>query len=74
MTRPSEPLLRWLRARIDTAGHSPASLADKLGRPRGEVRRILTGAESAVQYLAFECEGSKFRTWSAYPQRWCPTK
>lgn len=45
MSRPSEPLLRWLRARIDAAGHSPASLADKLGRPRVEVRRILTGAE-----------------------------
>jgi len=45
MSRPSDPVLRWLRARIDAVGHSPASLAERLGRPRAEVRRILVGAE-----------------------------
>lgn len=44
MSRPSEPLLRWLRARIDARGENTASLAQKLGRPKGEVRRLLTGS------------------------------
>lgn len=45
MTRPSEPLLRWLRQQMDARGDNTATVAAKLGRPRGEVRRLLTGAE-----------------------------
>lgn len=45
MTRPSEPLLRWLREQIDARGHNTASVAAKLGAPRAHVRKVLAGAE-----------------------------
>lgn len=45
MSRPSEPLLRWLRRQIDARGHNTATLAEALGRPRSELRRALTGAD-----------------------------
>lgn len=45
MTRPSDPLLKWLRAQLDSRGMNTASLATKLGMPRADVRRVLTGAE-----------------------------
>lgn len=44
MSRRSEPLLRWLRERLDARGENTASLALRLDRPRAEVRRLLTGA------------------------------
>ncbi len=45
MSRPSEPLLRWLRERVAQEGHTTASLAEALQRSRGDVRRLLTGEE-----------------------------
>jgi plasmid maintenance system antidote protein VapI len=45
VSRPSEPLLRWLRKQIDAREENTSSLAQKLGRPKAEVRRILTGAD-----------------------------
>lgn len=45
MSRPSEPLLRWLRHQIDARGENTASLAARLGRPRADLRRVLTGSE-----------------------------
>lgn len=44
MDSPSAPLLRWIRQRIDAEGHSTASIAEALKRPRAEVRRLLSGA------------------------------
>ncbi len=44
MSTASEPLLRWLRARMDARGENTASLASALGRSRGEVRRLMTGS------------------------------
>jgi hypothetical protein len=38
-------LLRWLRQQVETRGHNTASLADQLGRPRAELRKLLTGVE-----------------------------
>jgi len=45
LSRPSEPLLRWLRQQIDARGENTASLATRIGRPRGELRKVLTGVE-----------------------------
>ncbi len=45
MSRPSEPLLRWLRKQIDARGENTSGLALKLGRPKAELRKLLTGAE-----------------------------
>lgn len=45
MSRPSEPLLRWLRAQIDQRKENTASLAGKIGMDRGELRRVLQGNE-----------------------------
>jgi hypothetical protein len=45
VSRPSEPVLRWLRRQIDAKGENTASIAAKLGRPRQELRKVLSGAE-----------------------------
>jgi hypothetical protein len=44
VSRPSEPVLRWLRRQIDVKGENSASIASKLGRPKQEVRKLLEGA------------------------------
>lgn len=46
MSRPSDPLLRWLRQQVDAAGLTVAALATRLDRPRADVRRVLSGAEA----------------------------
>lgn len=38
-------MLRWLRQQIDRRGENTSSLALKLGRPKTDVRKVLTGAE-----------------------------
>ncbi len=45
MSRPSDALLRWLRRQLDAQGLNTASLAGRLGRPRAEVRKLLSGSE-----------------------------
>jgi hypothetical protein len=45
LSRPSEPLLKWLRQQVDARGENTASLATRVGRPRAELRRVLTGVE-----------------------------
>jgi transcriptional regulator with XRE-family HTH domain len=45
MTRPSAPLLEWLRDMLKQKGLNTAHLADASGLPRARVRKILSGAE-----------------------------
>ncbi|MEQ1500574.1 MAG: hypothetical protein ABMB14_00015 [Myxococcota bacterium] len=45
MGRPSDPVLKWLRALVDSRGLNTASVAQKSGLPRARIRKILTGAE-----------------------------
>lgn len=45
MSRPSDALLKWLRTKLDERGLKTATLAEKLGRGRAEVRKLLTGKE-----------------------------
>lgn len=45
MGRPSDPVLKWLRALIDGRKLNTAALAEKSGLPRARLRRILTGNE-----------------------------
>lgn len=48
MSRPSDPMLAWLRKLVDTKGLNTAQLAEKCGLPRARVRKVLTGAESML--------------------------
>ena len=45
MTRPSAPLLDWLRDMLKQKGLNTAHLADASGLSRGRVRKILAGTE-----------------------------
>lgn len=45
MTRPSEPLLAWLRDLLKQRGMNVARLASLADLPRARVRRVLAGAE-----------------------------
>ncbi len=45
MTRPSDPLLAWLRSKCDERGLNTAALATRADLPRSRVRRLLTGKE-----------------------------
>ena len=43
MTRPSEPLLAWLREMIDQRGLNTAAVATRADLPRNHVRKLLSG-------------------------------
>lgn len=45
MTRPSEPLLAWLREMIDQRGLNTAAVATRADLPRNRVRKLLAGKE-----------------------------
>lgn len=45
MSRPSEPMLAFLRKLVDGRGLTAATLAAKTGVPRARMRKILVGAE-----------------------------
>ena len=45
MTRPSEPLLTWLREMIDQRGLNTASVATRADLPRNRLRKLLAGKE-----------------------------
>src|SRR5687768_9509365 len=45
MSRPSEPMLDWLRQLVSGRGLNPAQLAARTGLPKARVRKILIGAE-----------------------------
>lgn len=44
MSRPSEPLLTWLRELSTTRGLNTAAIASRAKLPRGRVRKVLSGA------------------------------
>lgn len=43
MSRPSEPLLEWMRSLLKTRGINTANLAKRAGLPRNRVRQVLAG-------------------------------
>lgn len=45
MTRPSEPILRWLREQLKAKGLNTATIAAGLDMPRVKLRKKLTGAD-----------------------------
>ncbi|MBA2321954.1 MAG: helix-turn-helix transcriptional regulator [Deltaproteobacteria bacterium] len=45
MARPSDPLLDWLRKKLDEKGMNTARIAEVAGLPRARVRKLLVGAE-----------------------------
>ena len=45
MSRPSEPLLAWLRELISKRGLNTAALAERAKLPRDRLRKLLAGAE-----------------------------
>ena len=45
MSRPSEPLLAWLRELTTTRGMNTAAVASRARLSRGRVRKVLSGAE-----------------------------
>ena len=45
MTRPSEPLLTWLREMIDQRGLNTAAVATRADLPRTRMRKLLSGKE-----------------------------
>lgn len=45
MGRPSDALLRWLRAQVDARKENTSTLALKLNKQKAEVRRLLTGQD-----------------------------
>lgn len=45
MSRPSDPLLTWLRGVIEARGTNVAALSKKAGLQRARVRRVVSGAE-----------------------------
>lgn len=52
MSRPSDPLLRFLRQRLDAKGWNTQALASELGWRKTDVRALLTGArEMTVDQL-----------------------
>ena len=45
MSRPSEPLLEWIRTLLKTRGINTATLAKQAGLSRGRVRKVLAGQD-----------------------------
>ncbi|NCG21459.1 MAG: helix-turn-helix domain-containing protein [Rhodobacterales bacterium] len=45
MSRPSEPLLAWLRKLLQERGLNSAALAERAGLPRSRTRQILSGKQ-----------------------------
>ncbi len=45
MSRPSDPLLAWLRKHLDRKGWNTARVAEAAGLDRGRVRKLLAGSE-----------------------------
>lgn len=45
MSRPSEPLLEWIRNLLKTRGINTATLAKQAGLSRGRVRKVLAGQD-----------------------------
>lgn len=45
MGRPSDSLLRWLRAQMDARKENTSSLAQKLNKSKSDLRRMLTGED-----------------------------
>lgn len=48
MARPSDPLLAWLRNKLDEKGMKTATLAEATSLPRARLRKVLTGSDAML--------------------------